>query len=125
MWSVYCLQTLDRKHNQKQKTYIGATLDVHRRLKQHNGLLSGGAKATKGRIWTRICHVTGFPNERSALQFEWAWKYMSRKVDGSYLQKRFQALQYLISLEKATSKADPMPEVVVIWESELDPFLYF
>ena len=41
MWSVYLLQELGGN-----KTYIGATLDVERRLNQHNGLQSGGAKAT-------------------------------------------------------------------------------
>lgn len=53
-------------------------MDVNRRLRQHNGELKGGARATHwGRPWIRLCHVQGFPNERTALQFEWKWKRLS------------------------------------------------
>ena len=65
-------------------TYVGATKDLERRLKQHNCLLKGGAKATTSRvkngcIWSRLCYVENFPDWSSALQFEWKWKYLTRK----------------------------------------------
>jgi structure-specific endonuclease subunit SLX1 len=63
---------------------VGATVDVDRRLRQHNKELAGGAHATgmkvnKGETWQRICYVSGFPTWQAALQFEWRWKQISRK----------------------------------------------
>ncbi len=117
MWNVYLLKQIDG-----QKTYVGATLDVERRLKQHNRLLSGGAKATQGHQWERICHVSGFPNEKSALQFEWAWKYYSKKQSGSALKRRIKTLLELFGCEKPTNNATDFQEYVdqlnVIWESD-------
>ena len=42
----YCIQ-----NNNKNKTYIGATNEFSRRIRQHNGIISGGAKSTKGDKW--------------------------------------------------------------------------
>ena len=117
MWNVYLLQEVGGN-----RTYVGATLDVDRRLKQHNGNQSGGAKATAGRSWKRVCHIKGFPHERGALQFEWAWKHVSKSQTGSALQRRIRALMNLLGCEKPTSKADDFKEysdlLEVCWESE-------
>lgn len=93
-------------------TYIGATVDLERRLRQHNKEIKGGAFATgskvnKGEIWTRAGHVSGFPNWQAALQFEWRWKQLSRKLPIQMLplERRLKALKQLISLERPTSKA--------------------
>ena len=59
------------KSTTSNRTYIGYTIDVNKRLKKHNGELSGGAKKTrKGRPWEIVLFVTGFEFERTALQFE-------------------------------------------------------
>jgi predicted GIY-YIG superfamily endonuclease len=117
MWSVYLLQEICGS-----RTYVGASLDIDRRLKQHNGQQSGGAKATAGRSWRRICHVTGFPHERAALQFEWAWKNLSKKELGAPLTRRTKALKALFEKEQSTSKATDYQEYVglleVVWEDE-------
>ncbi|KAF5738396.1 Structure-specific endonuclease subunit [Tripterygium wilfordii] len=43
------------------KTYVGVTVDFCRRLKQHNGELKGGAKASRaGRPWNCACLIQGF-----------------------------------------------------------------
>jgi hypothetical protein len=89
-------------------------------LRQHNKELAGGAHATgmkvnRGEEWVRACHVSGFPNWQAALQFEWRWKQISRKISPSVypLEKRMMALKRLLSLEKSTSKAIPFSE----WEA--------
>ena len=73
-------------------TYVGATVDVDRRLRQHNKEIKGGAHATgikvnQGKIWERACYVQGFPDWQAALQFEWRWKQLSRKLPDSLFTK--------------------------------------
>ena len=103
-WYCYLLISSDHK-----KTYIGATNNPERRLKQHNGELSGGAKATVGREWKRLVLVTGFPDSIAALQFEWAWKYNARKF-GSGIMNRVKGLKMLLEQEKSTSSSVPFSE---------------
>ena len=93
-------------------TYVGATVDLNRRLRQHNKEITGGAHATsskvlKGETWTRACHVAGFPTWQAALQFEWRWKQISRKLSANMfpLERRMTALKQLLALERPTSKA--------------------
>ena len=101
MWKCYCLASLP----DWKQTYVGVTPDLDRRLRQHNGELSGGAKATSGKAWERICHVHGFPDQRAALQFEWRWKQIARKKEGGPVERRMKALQELLSLERPTTAA--------------------
>lgn len=98
-------------------TYVGATVDLDRRLRQHNKEIKGGAHATgikvaQGEIWTRAAHVSGFPDWQAALQFEWRWKQISRKlaVNLEPLKRRLQALRMLLALPQSTSKAKPYTE---------------
>lgn len=98
-------------------TYVGATVDLDKRLRQHNGEISGGAvmttsKVKKGKNWSRVCYVSGFPDWRAALQFEWRWKQISRKISPSIspIERRFKSLHKLLSLGKSTSKAIPYSE---------------
>ena len=98
-------------------TYVGATVDLTRRLRQHNKEIKGGAHATgvkvaQGETWTRAGHVSGFPDWPAALQFEWRWKNLSRKygVKINPLEKRMKALKDLLLLERPTSKAIPYTE---------------
>ncbi len=98
-------------------TYVGATVDLDHRLRQHNKEIKGGAVATsikvsQGESWTRACHVEGFPDWSAALQFEWRWKQLSRKLPLKMfpLERRIQALKQLLALERSTSKAIPFSE---------------
>ncbi len=93
-------------------TYVGATVDLNHRLRQHNKEIKGGAHATsarvaKGHTWARACHVAGFPDWPAALQFEWRWKHLSRQMPHKMfpLERRMRALQKLLALERPTSKA--------------------
>lgn len=108
---VYLLESTNKN------TYVGATIDVNRRLRQHNKEIKGGAHATgakvdKGETWTRVCYVSGFPTWQSALQFEWRWKQLSRKLPQKMkpVERRMEALRQLLALEQSTSKAVPYSE---------------
>ena len=87
------------------RTYIGATNDPAHRLRQHNGELAGGAKATKGKQWTQAFYVSGFPDWSNTLQFEWAWKRQSRNQPG--LKGKIVGLQKLLALSRTTTTATP------------------
>lgn len=65
LWSVYLISTGER-------TYIGSTTDVKRRLRQHNGEIRGGARSTSSRKgkWKLILYVTGFENRSAACSWE-------------------------------------------------------
>lgn len=106
-------------------TYVGATVDLDKRLRQHNGEITGGAvmttsKVKKGKNWSRVCYVSGFPDWRAALQFEWRWKQITRKLSASIppIERRLKSLRKLLSLDKPTTKAIPyiewtnVPEII-------------
>ena len=118
-FSCYCLV------NPEGRTYVGFSTNVDRRLRQHNGELVGGARATKGSEWTRLCVVTGFPTQQSALQFEWKWKHLSRKARGnSAVERRCAALLCLLNAEQSTSNAVPFstyeqPLLVLVEDSRI------
>ena len=121
MYFVYLLVSTDNA------TYVGATVDLDRRLRQHNKEIKGGAHATsakvgKGEIWERACHVAGFPDWQAALQFEWRWKQLSRKLPASMfpLERRMKALKQLLALERPTSKAMPYSEWVSLPQVNLE-----
>ena len=103
---VYVLESTDKS------TYVGATVDLDHRFRQHNGELAGGAHAThmriaKGNAWERVCHIRGFPDWRTALQFEWALKHHSRGFPKNMLpiERRMRGLRILMKKERATSKS--------------------
>ena len=97
-----------------ESTYIGATVDLSHRLRQHNGEIKGGAHATsmkvaKGEKWKRYCHVEGFPTWNAALQFEWRWKQLGRTKFPQKMhpvERRIRALKMLLELDRPTTKAE-------------------
>jgi len=112
---VYLLQSSSKK------TYVGATINVERRLRQHNRELKGGALYTgkwvkRGDTWNCIGYVSGFPTWIDALQFEWKWKKLSK---GTSLQCRLEALNVLITSEKSTASSTPFSE----WELKVHEYV--
>jgi predicted GIY-YIG superfamily endonuclease len=97
-WVVYCLY-LDNF------TYIGATVDLPKRILRHNGKIRGGAKYTtsKGPGWKCAVYVSGFKNNVDALQFEWSWKHI--KPRGRGIKGRIKQLEKLVNKEHWTQKA--------------------
>ena len=103
MYYVYILQDCD-----SNRTYVGFTVDINRRLKQHNGLLAGGAKYTRtSKKWIIAAYLTGFPDNISALQCEWRLKnpFGPKKRGKSGIIGRLNALKYILDLDKFTSKS--------------------
>eukprot|EP00128_Syssomonas_multiformis_P002452 Colp12_sorted_trinity150504_noHs@2393 len=71
-----CYLITSLKPSCKLHTYIGYTVDPNKRIRQHNGELTMGAKQTsKKRPWEIVLVVHGFPDEKTALRFEWAWQH--------------------------------------------------
>ena len=117
---VYLLRT-----NDGRRTYVGATklAKLDRRLRQHNGELAGGARATRPfqGEWLRVCHVQGFDDWPGALQFEWSWKNLSRRATGkSPVERRKNALEQLLAKDRSTKQAKAFAEwkskPEIVWE---------
>jgi predicted GIY-YIG superfamily endonuclease len=59
--------------NQRKRTYVGYTMDLKKRLRQHNGEIKGGAKSTRGRgpwKFAIVISAVGWTKEE-AMSFEW------------------------------------------------------
>ena len=80
MTQHYCYILHDATGKSK-RTYNGYTVDPERRLKQHNGLLKGVAKATRClSTWTYLAIVRCEEfTKHTALSFEWHVKYPTGK----------------------------------------------
>jgi predicted GIY-YIG superfamily endonuclease len=61
-------------------TYIGSTMDLSRRINQHNSY-HGGSKSTNHNMlkpWALLGYVVGFNNKQQAMSFEGYWKAIVR-----------------------------------------------
>ncbi len=94
-----------------QRTYNGSTNDPRRRLRQHNGELKGGARATSraGPGWRVIALVAGFPDHVNALQCEWRIKCPSGRPgrrDVAWLGPagRVRGLGHVLGLDRWTGQ---------------------
>jgi predicted GIY-YIG superfamily endonuclease len=95
MHSVYLLV------NAQNQTYVGYTNNPHRRLRQHNGLLKGGAKKTRNRgPWDMKLRVTGFKHRIEALRFEWMWQHPLKSKHSRHLMKQMKPKGRLGSFER-------------------------
>lgn len=78
-------------------TYIGITKDLKRRIKQHNGILSGGAKFTKAFKKEGEWEIYGFIDqltEHEARSFEFkSKKDKSRKKNEDNLERRVRIIE--------------------------------
>ncbi len=59
--------------------YIGKTNDLQHRLKQHNGLIHGGAKYTRARKPVKLIYSEKFPTQQHAIKREIELKKLTRK----------------------------------------------
>ncbi len=99
-WSCYILKSLNPLY--QNRTYVGSTNSVKRRIRQHNGNLTGGARATSiMRPNEFMCVLTGFPNKISALRCEWLLKHPNgtRKGNEKYsgIVGKINGVNYLLT----------------------------
>jgi predicted GIY-YIG superfamily endonuclease len=71
-WNCYILKALNKSYNYGHKTYVGSTNNLIRRLNQHNGLISGGAKKTMNdRPFDIDLFIQTNCDHKFILQLEW------------------------------------------------------
>lgn len=91
--------------------YVGATLNLERRLRQHNGQLAGGARRTTRALrdgtWSLLASVHGLQTYRNALRFEWALKRECRVRRARTPSQRIDALHALMQRARWTSTSPP------------------
>ena len=64
---VYCCYLL-RSMPSPLSTYVGFTTDPRKRIRQHNGEITAGARRThQRRPWQMLAVVAGFPSQVAAL----------------------------------------------------------
>lgn len=74
---------------QGYRTYVGWTLDLERRLAEHNS--GTGAKSTRGRVWCLI-YAERLPTRKEAMRREW-----HLKRDRRYRKQLAQSAQGIVS----------------------------
>ena len=95
MYLVYLLKC-------ENYSYVGMTNDIFKRIRQHNGEITGGARYTsKRKEWYPVLIIDGFSDMRSAMQCEWRLKRGKKGVLGriKYLN------DFLMNNECWTSKS--------------------
>lgn len=118
----YCYIIRSTNPNFSNSTYNGSTNNLVRRLRQHNGEIVGGAKATRGKgPWVFIAIWEGFQSHREALSCEWRIKHPTntRKRPSRYngVKGRIKSLGLLVGLDCWTNQSSGM-------ENGLDYKLY-
>lgn len=98
---VYLLANVTRS-----RTYVGATKNVARRLRQHNGEIKGGARYTKsGRPWSLVASVEAHDEQlpkvadwTAALRLEWRIKHCRHGGSGKdVVERRFNKLRTVLN----------------------------
>lgn len=92
-------------NTEQNNTYIGITNNPDRRIRQHNGELSGGARYTTAKKgngnWLYYGWITGIDNiiltKNRALSLEKKIKNTSRKMKGMPIEKRISAIYQILS----------------------------
>jgi len=71
-WIVYIIECSD------QSLYTGITIDLTRRIEEHNS--NKGAKYTKGKGPFKIIHTENYPNRSQATKRELEIKKLNKKA---------------------------------------------
>ena len=106
-WYCYVLISKDKKH-----TYIGATNNIDRRLRQHNGIIKGGAKYTrKWRPWEHLC-IIGPIDKINCLRLEWRLKRCKcvnsnrLRINTGGIKRKVENIYQVLNLKKWNSLSE-------------------
>lgn len=104
-------------------TYNGATVNLKRRLRQHNGEIVGGAKATRGKgPWVFYAVLTGFRSWNETLSCEWKIKHPFGRRLGKYsgIIGRIQSLNLILNLDTWTKNSTGINTKLSLNELSID-----
>jgi len=79
----------------RKYSYVGVTNNMARRIRQHNGEISGGARYTSRHAPWRVHAMFQLTNRHDALSLEWKVKHRKRSSDGIGIEGRVQAVKRL------------------------------
>lgn len=114
----YCYVITSTAYN---RSYIGYTVDFPRRLRQHNGEITGGAKKTSTHgPWKPICLIEGFDDNHMALRFEYHLQHPHRRKKKGQKATEFiiENLSWLIDQGDGSIKKgnkSPWPVLTIHW----------
>lgn len=121
----YCY-ILKAKNPRCARRYVGMTNNIERRLKQHNGLLAGGARYTKRHLtaaggWEFAAIIGGFPDKINCLSCEWRLKHPWSKTKEGRRKRASatiaEAVYHVLGLERWSENAAPNCETdeIIAW----------
>ena len=82
MWYIYVVACFDNS------LYCGITTDIDRRIKQHNGLISGGSKYTRSRRPVKLVWFDNCESRSDASQREYKFKKLKRSEKLSFINNK-------------------------------------
>ena len=82
-WYMYVILCFDNSF------YCGITTNLQKRLKQHNGIIKGGAKYTRSRRPCKYIYKESAQNRSDASKKEASFKKLSRKQKEKYINFTF------------------------------------
>jgi structure-specific endonuclease subunit SLX1 len=101
------------------KIYIGYTVNFARRLRQHNGEITGGAKRTmKWRPWIPVCIIEGFNDSHIALRIEYRLQHPRRRIHKGKDATEF-VLENLSRLIDNMDGLNPWPNLNINWYTNI------
>lgn len=110
-WVVYLL-----KSDISNRTYIGATNNFNKRLRQHNGEIKGGARYTSSnRPWNCVLIISGLIDKSIALCLEWRLKRNRKMKPLTGLKNRIYNVFDIINMERFTSKCIPTFSIPILY----------
>lgn len=103
------------KSTVSNRTYVGFTVNINRRIRQHNGELKCGTKKTRiGRPWKIVLFVSGFEFERTALQYEFCIQHTKKYKRTSGIENKIKIMKALLKQEKICSTSPLNSEMNLI-----------